>query len=124
MQFQPFLPSWAVGLGAVGLSLRPGSVSHSIRAACERAEVKRVRFHDLRHTHATHLLAAGANLKAVSARQGHSSPAFTVQVYGHVMPGIDEQLADMTEVLFDADSIKILSRNGRYHVSGEVGTPV
>ena len=84
--------------GELAFPLRPGSVSHSITAACERAGVKRVRFHDLRHTHATHLLAAGANLKAVSARLGHSSPAFTLQVYGHVMPGMDEQLADMTEV--------------------------
>ena len=47
--------------------------------------------HDLRHTHATHLLAAGVNVKIVSERLGHASTSFTLDVYGHVMPG---QLAD------------------------------
>lgn len=49
--------------------------------------VPRIRFHDLRHSHATHLLAAGVNVKVVSERLGHASVAFTLDVYSHVMPG-------------------------------------
>ena len=43
--------------------------------------------YDLRHTHATHLLAAGTNPKVVSERMGHASVAFTLDTYGHVLPG-------------------------------------
>ena len=41
----------------------------------------------MRHTHASHLLAAGVNVKVVSERLGHASVAFTLDVYAHVMPG-------------------------------------
>ena len=51
------------------------------------ARPPRIRFHDLRHSHATHLLAAGVNVKIVSDRLGHASVAFTLDVYSHVMPG-------------------------------------
>ena len=47
----------------------------------------KIRFHDLRHAHASHLLAAGVNVKVVSERLGHASAAFTMDVYAHVMPG-------------------------------------
>lgn len=52
----------------------------------------RIRFHDLRHTTATHLLEHGENPKAVSELLGHSSVAFTMDVYGHVLPGRQAQM--------------------------------
>lgn len=52
----------------------------------------RIRFHDLRHTTATHLLAQSENPKAVSELLGHSSVAFTMDVYGHVLPGRQAQM--------------------------------
>ena len=51
-------------------------------------------FHSLRHTHATQLLAAGVDAKAVSARLGHSSVAFTLQTYVHVLPTIERGAAE------------------------------
>ena len=58
--------SWRVGRaihdradGERAFDFEPNTVSRSMTRACERAGVKRIRFHDLRHTHATHLLAAG-----------------------------------------------------------------
>jgi integrase len=51
-----------------------------------RAGVRRIRFHDLRHTHASLSLAAGASLKAVSSRLGHHSAAFTLKTYVHFLP--------------------------------------
>ncbi len=53
-----------------------------------------IRFHDLRHTHATTLLSKGHSLKAVSQRLGHASVELTLRVYAHVLPTDDQTLAD------------------------------
>lgn len=45
------------------------------------------------HTHATILLTAGVHVKVVSERLGHSSPAFTMTVYQHVIPGMQADAA-------------------------------
>lgn len=52
-----------------------------------------LRFHDLRHSHASILLSRGESLRAVSARLGHADPAMTLRVYGHAMPADDGRLA-------------------------------
>ena len=57
-----------------------------------------LRFHDLRHTHASWLIAEGAHAKAIQGRLGHSSIVVTMDVYGHLMPEMDEGLADMLDV--------------------------
>ena len=57
------------------------------------SELPRIRLHDLRHTHATILLKAGVPVKVVSERLGHSSPAFTMTVYQHVLPGMQADAA-------------------------------
>jgi integrase len=54
----------------------------------------RIRLHDLRHTHATHLLAAGIHPKVAQERLGHSSIAITLDLYSHVMPGMQAQAAE------------------------------
>ena len=61
----------------------------------------RIRFHDLRHTHATQLLAAGVNIKVVSERLGHASVAFTLDTYAHVMPGQQADAAAAVSALVD-----------------------
>jgi integrase len=53
----------------------------------------KLRFHDLRHTHASVLLSQGQSVRAVSQRLGHSNPALTLRIYAHCMPSDDEQLA-------------------------------
>ena len=50
-------------------------------------------FHALRHTHASMLIRAGVDILTVSKRLGHSSPAITLNVYGHVLQGGDERAA-------------------------------
>jgi integrase len=75
----------------------------SVRVVFERlpahAGVQRIRFHDLRHTHATIALRAGVPVKVISERLGHASPAFTLQQYAHVIPGMQaeaaQQVADL-----------------------------
>jgi integrase len=60
----------------------------------KRAGLPRIRFHDLRHCHATLLLRQGVHPKVVQERLGHSTPAFTLQVYSHVLPGMQAEAAE------------------------------
>jgi integrase len=50
-----------------------------------------IRFHDLRHSHATQLLRAGAHPKIVSERLGHAGVGITLDTYSHVLPGMQKQ---------------------------------
>ena len=52
-----------------------------------------MRLHHLRHTHASLMLKAGVHPKIVSERLGHSSVPFTLDVYSHVVPGLQEAAA-------------------------------
>ena len=80
----------------------PPAISLAFRRAMRRVGVPRIRFHDLRHTHATLLLRAGVNPKVVSERLGHSSVAFTLDTYAHVMPGMQpEAAAKFSDLVFD-----------------------
>lgn len=66
----------------------------------ERAGLPRVRFHDLRHTAATLLLAQGTHPKLVQELLGHSNISLTLDVYSHVTPTMhDEAAATMDRVL-------------------------
>jgi integrase len=53
----------------------------------------RIRLHDIRHTSASLLLAAGVPVKTVSERLGHADVSITLNVYAHTMPGADEDAA-------------------------------
>ncbi len=52
-----------------------------------------IRLHDLRHCHASLLLRSGVPVKVVSERLGHATPAFTMTVYQHVLPGMQAEVA-------------------------------
>ncbi|WP_308637684.1 tyrosine-type recombinase/integrase [Paenibacillus silvisoli] len=54
----------------------------------------RIRFHDLRHTHATILLKKGAHPKIVQERLGHSSITVTLDTYSHVLPNMQESVLE------------------------------
>ena len=84
-----------------GRSWHPDVVSRAFERLVASAGLPRVRFHDLRHAHASHLLAAGVNVKVVSERLGHASVAFTLDVYSHVMPGQQADAAAAVAALVD-----------------------
>lgn len=60
----------------------------------EKAELRRVRFHDLRHTFASLLLQNGESPVYVKEQMGHSSIQVTVDIYGHLIPGANRQAVD------------------------------
>ena len=78
----------------------PDYVTEAIRKLILASSLPRIRpLQDLRHTHATLLLADGENAKVVQERLGHHSHSFTADTYQHVMPGMDEAAAARFEGL-------------------------
>ncbi len=59
-----------------------------------RAGLRRIRFHDLRHTFGSLLIQAGASLAYVRDQMGHSSIQVTVDIYGHLIPGANVSFVD------------------------------
>ena len=62
-----------------------------------KAKLERVTFHDCRHTYASLMIAAGCNAKALSTFMGHSSIQITMDRYGHLMPGSEEEAAGLLD---------------------------
>jgi integrase len=71
----------------------PDLFTASFRRMVRNAKIGHIRFHDLRHSHATQMLMQGIHPKVVSERLGHSSIAITLDTYSHVLPGIQEEAA-------------------------------
>jgi len=67
----------------------------------EDAGIARIRFHDLRHSGATILLSMGVNIKVVQEILGHSRVDMTLDVYSHVLPGMQEDAAVKMSKLFE-----------------------
>lgn len=82
-----------------GEPIHPHSISQSFERIARRAGVRVIRLHDVRHTHATLLIAAGVPVKVVSERLGHAMSAFTIDSYQHVLPGMQADAARCFERL-------------------------
>ena len=89
---------------ADGSPWRPDYISRHFRTLVLRAKVPVISLHGLRHSHASHLLAAGVNARVVSDRLGHSTVAFTLDTYAHVMPGQQAEAAAAVSSLVDGIS--------------------
>jgi integrase len=78
----------------------PGVLSHSFARIVKQVGLQGVRFHDLRHTFASLMLLRGAKPKVISEALGHSSVAFTMDVYSHIIEGMQsDAMALLDEVL-------------------------
>ncbi|MCP5043082.1 MAG: site-specific integrase [bacterium] len=75
-----------------GFPIHPDKVTAAFRRLPEN---KGVRFHDLRHAHATQLLARGVDISTVSGRLGHSNTSTTLNIYAHVLDANDRAAADL-----------------------------
>ena len=74
-----------------GRPLDPSVLSHEFGRTASRAGLTGVRFHDLRHTFASLMLLRGAKPKVISEALGHNSVAFTMDVYSHIIEGMQEE---------------------------------
>jgi integrase len=73
---------------ADGTPYWPGELTRSFKRFMKQHHLPPIRLHDLRHSHATHLLAAGVHPKIAQERLGHSSIAITMDIYSHAMPNM------------------------------------
>ena len=73
----------------------PAAVYHRFQKILERANCKRVRFHDLRHTFATHALASGVDAKTLSGILGHTQASFTLDTYTHVTGDMQKRASEI-----------------------------
>jgi integrase len=62
--------------------------------ALEKAKLRKIRIHDLRHGYATQLIQAGESLVYIKDQLGHSSIKVTVDIYGHLVPGANRSAVD------------------------------
>lgn len=92
-----------------GEPIQPRSLTHGWQGLLAKTSLPRIRFHDLRHAHATHLLACGVHPKVASERLGHSKVGITLDLYSHVLPGMQ---ADAAARVDDALITEIQKRPG------------
>ena len=71
--------------------MSPDSVLHMLQRVLKRAALPRIRFHDLRHTFATHALTSGVDAKTLSGILGHTNASFTLDTYTHVTSDMQKQ---------------------------------
>ncbi len=78
-----------------GAALHPDYLSREFRRLVAGTKLPVIRLHDLRHSHASLLLAAGVPVHVVSQRLGHADPGFTMRVYGHLLPRQQRDAAEL-----------------------------
>ena len=85
---------------ADGRPLDPHGLSRRFHKLTLQAGFPNLRFHDLRHTHATLLFAQGEKVHTVQERLGHEDPSTTISIYGHALPGSQKAAADRFDRAF------------------------
>ena len=85
---------------AEGEPHEPRCLTHAFtRLVCRIDGIPRIRFHDLRHSHATQLLLAGVHPKVAQERLGHSTITTTLDLYSHVLPGMQAEAVNRVDAM-------------------------
>jgi len=79
----------------------PSTVVDRARRAWREARLDPIGLHDCRHTFASLMIAAGVNAKALSAFMGHASITITLDRYGHLMPGSEDEAAGLMDAYLE-----------------------
>jgi len=86
---------------ADGQPIQPRSLTHAF-VKFVRQHGFQIRLHDLRHSHATHMLASGVHPKIAQERLGHSSVGITLDLYSHVLPGMQAEAVSKVDAALRA----------------------
>lgn len=87
----------------IGTPLNPSNIfNRSFKPLLEKAKLPRIRFHDLRHTAATLLLAQGVHPKLAQEYLGHSQISLTMDTYSHVVPSLQKEVAKAMDKILTA----------------------
>ena len=84
-----------------GTLMHPDSLSKACARIAKKAGLEGVHLHSLRHTQASLLIQQGEYAKVISERLGHASTAFTNDVYGHLMPGMERAAAEKVDAALE-----------------------
>ena len=88
----------------------PEAVQHKLKRECEKSGVKKIRVHDLRHSHVAYLIHQGVEPLIIKERLGHRDIKMTLNTYGHLYPNQQRKVADM---LNDQKEKSLISGNCR-----------
>lgn len=80
---------------------------HEMNRGSKLSGVKRIRIHDLRHSHVALLIEMGVSILLISKRLGHDNPQTTLRIYGHLYPNKQREIADDLEILENIDFEKL-----------------
>ncbi len=87
-----------------GKALASDALTRRARTAWRRAGLAPIGLHECRHTYAAFMIAAGVNAKALSSYMGHSSITVTLDRYGHLMPGNEDEAAAMLAAYLEREA--------------------
>lgn len=86
----------------------PRNVVRVLKRLIKSTKVHNIRFHDIRHTHASILISEGVDIVKISKRLGHANPKITLEFYAHLLPNVDNDIAD---IFYNATQSKITLNN-------------
>ena len=89
-----------------GQPLNPSVITHNFHKLVIKAGLEGVRFHDLRHTFASLMLLRGVSAKVISEALGHSSVAFTMDTYSHIIEGMQEDAMKLLNDILPTGNIQ------------------
>jgi integrase len=84
-----------------GAPLDPSTVTHAFHKVVRKSGLGGLRLHDLRHSYASLMLAAGVNVKAISQSMGHANIGITLDTYSHLLPGMGRTAAERFDRLLE-----------------------
>lgn len=84
---------------AMGTAIDARNLTRAFHRQLEEAGLPSIRFHDLRHSHASMLLAQGVHPRVMMETLGHSNISVTMDIYAHVMPEAKRDVADRVDLL-------------------------
>jgi integrase len=99
------------------IPLDPSVLSHEFAKIVKRTGLERVRLHDLRHTFASLMLLREAKPKVISEALGHSSIAFTLDTYSHIIEGMQEDAMSLLDGVIPAGDFLKLTPNPENYVN-------
>jgi integrase len=90
-------------------------VNRHFNPAIKRAKLRKIRFHDIRHTYAALLIDQGENPKYIQTQMGHASISITKDVYGHLMNPVNKEASNRLEIAIFGESGDILETQKEKH---------
>ena len=93
-----------------GQPITPHVLSDMFRVFLQKNGLKKIKFHDLRHTNATLMIGSGVNTRVAMQRLGHSKVSITLGLYSHVLEEMDRDAADRFDDMFKSNNKKLAKK--------------